>query len=275
LDEAHLGPITLFKYQACGVKRIVRNIQHIRENGIDDFIIGLPLDASVNVSQGGLSLTVEPGSFTFLTTLKPFEATCRSEINEFIVRIPGSMLRRYVPHMDICCDLPIKIRPGASALMATLFDHAHRNAKFLDEGQARWLGFQMMESIAKVADEAPELRDFDVGRLRDSSYTRVIQRAMDFIQSNLSDPQLTTKRVAEHCRVSIRYLHSAFESRSLTVGGYIREERLLHCQVALKNPLLKYKSVLDIAMNWGFGSHGSFSSAYKKRFHLSPRHDRT
>jgi transcriptional regulator GlxA family with amidase domain len=66
-----------------------------------------------------------------------------------------------------------------------------------------------------------------------------------------------------------------FAAVSTTVGTYIREQRLLQCQIALRNPSLRDKSITEISIRWGFNSVAHFSRAYKAQFGKAPSEERT
>jgi AraC-like DNA-binding protein len=75
--------------------------------------------------------------------------------------------------------------------------------------------------------------------------------------------------VADGCGISIRYLHQIFEGEGVTVGAYIRNQRLLMCDAMLRDPNCR-KSISEIAYQWGFGDQAQFSRNYRSRFGCTP-----
>jgi AraC-like DNA-binding protein len=108
----------------------------------------------------------------------------------------------------------------------------------------------------------------------EKAQVRLRLTARAFIEANLGDPALDVAAVARFCRVSKRYLCSAFESMEEGAGVLIRELRLQKCRTDLRNPALRYFSVAQIATKWGFSSPSNFARAYRARFGCPPREDR-
>ena len=67
----------------------------------------------------------------------------------------------------------------------------------------------------------------------------------------------------------MRYLHQLFESQERTVCGWIRHQRLLMCDEALRN-VADRRSITEIAYQWGFGDQAQFSRSYRAHFGRTP-----
>src|SRR5204863_6421996 len=120
-DCVHLGAVDVFRYQGQSFRYSSRNIQHIRANPVDDFLVLLPINAPFEVVQIGNRAVVEPGNFTLLSTLKPFEGYCNMPpeqiYTELKVKVPGALLRQQMPHVDKCCAISAAAREGIGGVM--------------------------------------------------------------------------------------------------------------------------------------------------------------
>ncbi len=96
------------------------------------------------------------------------------------------------------------------------------------------------------------------------------QRVQRFIAERLDDPELTPGHIAEHNRMSLRYLHKLFEGTGATVAQTILEQRLERCRVDLTTPCLAHLRVSEIAFSWGFTDAAHFSRAFKIRYGMTP-----
>jgi AraC-like DNA-binding protein len=67
----------------------------------------------------------------------------------------------------------------------------------------------------------------------------------------------------------LRYLHQLFATQATTVCGWIRCQRLLMCDEALRD-VGSRKSISEIAYLWGFGDHAQLSRHYKAHFGCTP-----
>lgn len=95
------------------------------------------------------------------------------------------------------------------------------------------------------------------------------ERIFRFIESRLSDPDLTPKGIAEGNGISVRYLYVLFSEQELTVSAWIRQRRLARCRAALENQHSS-KTVTEIAYEWGFSDSAHFSRLFKSAFGLPP-----
>lgn len=272
-----LGSVDVFRHEGIGKRIGSRSPAHIRNHWVDDFIISMPLDARVSTRQGGHVAELDPGSFVFLSAAKPFSASVAGAhpddvCSAFLIRISGPLLRERAPLLDDCCGLPLRIKTGAGRIMQTLFDLALSEGAALSHTQLSGFNDMLLAAISNVAIESSETGERHPPRQR--ALDRVREEAMAYILCQLSNPALGCGQIAQHCKVSERYLQTAFASADTTVGGFIRETRLQQCRASLSNPGLRDTSIIDIALRWGFGDAPYFSRAYKARFGKPPSAER-
>lgn len=275
--EVSLGGLSVYKYEGHGFPRACRNPQDIRNDQVDNFIFAVPLNAPLEVSQLGHSTVIEPGGGAFLATSKPFEAILDEpaglDCQEFLIQIPGPILRRHVPYMDECCARSIQMKQGAGKIMKSLILSLLDEGSSLSKNQAARYGSAVLDVVVGITPDEQEFAEIRESP-RDVAYARVRQRAANFIEQNLSNTRLDANLVAAHCNVSVRYLFAAFEASSSSVGAQIREMRLQRCRTELLNPALAHHSVTQIALRWGFTNSSSFSRSYLARFGKTPSDER-
>ena len=98
---------------------------------------------------------------------------------------------------------------------------------------------------------------------RDQLFARI---SSGYIEARLEDASLSPKKIAEDNGISLRYLYSLFSEHGLTVSGWVRRRRLLHCRAELDRP----RSITEIAYRWGFNDSAHFSRLFKASFGVSP-----
>ena len=277
-DGTRLGEIDVLHFESAGMRGGFRSFQHLSTDHIDDIILLLPLSAPIEMSHAGMRSMIEPGNCVFISTLKPFEAICGEppyhNYSEYIVRIPGSLLRQHAPYIDECCGLSIKVQRGAGRIMKSLVEVLISEGHALSNVQSARLSMALTNVVATYAIEAPEVIKKLEMPPRQLAYALVRECAKEYIGHNLSNPLLDASRISTHCRISRSHLHAAFAAESTSVGSYVRETRLQHCRKALQNPLLRHQSIIQIAMKWGFNSSSSFCRAYQLQFGKAPSEDR-
>ena len=94
-----------------------------------------------------------------------------------------------------------------------------------------------------------------------------IQKTVDYIEVNFND-EIKLEDLAQMAHLSYFYFHRLF-SRLVQkpVQEYIKLRRLARACEALKD---KHIRILDIALEYGFGSHEVFTRAFKDAYGMTP-----
>lgn len=95
-------------------------------------------------------------------------------------------------------------------------------------------------------------------------------RIMLHLRSQVSDPELSADKLAAHFGISKRYLYAVLAGMNVTLGEWIRTERLGRAARALTNPANALVSVAAIARMSGYPDHSSFSRAFRQRYGCTP-----
>ncbi len=103
-------------------------------------------------------------------------------------------------------------------------------------------------------------------------YGELLKRAIDYMEKHIEE-ELTLEEVASYCAMSMYHFHRVFQDNiGMSVNSYIRKRRLTYAAQAL---VMTNRSVLDIAVQYGFSSQEAFTRAFKGMFHLPPKRYRT
>ncbi|WP_253188567.1 helix-turn-helix transcriptional regulator [Rhodobacter sp. 24-YEA-8] len=100
-----------------------------------------------------------------------------------------------------------------------------------------------------------------------------LMRIEGFVRRHLDDPDLGPDSVAAGCGISVRYLHEVLRDTNTTLGGWIRDMRLLAAQEDLATPGDR-RSIGEIAWTRGFPDQAQFSCAFRARFGITPKEAR-
>lgn len=101
-----------------------------------------------------------------------------------------------------------------------------------------------------------------------SSQQKAYIRAIQFIETNLQEPDLDPAGIAKAVGVSVRTLYRCFAENDIVVAQYIRDRRLDVCAEIIRRQ--GRVSLTALALNWGFNNSGQFSAAFKAKFHMTP-----
>jgi AraC family transcriptional regulator len=165
-------------------------------------------------------------------------------------------------------ELPVHIRPRPSRitdLLNRMFEIQHQPFEKWED-----LFFGVAAGLATEQDSTPRLSErLAATKLGTrTELLRRIQRGVDFMLSNLGR-RITTRDAAREAFLSEFHFHRAFTAiYSCTPHRFLSEQRLLHAAELLQSSA---GSVTQICHAIGFDSLGSFSSAFAKRFGVSPQ----
>lgn len=98
-----------------------------------------------------------------------------------------------------------------------------------------------------------------------------LRRLRQAIESQMPDPRLSLRRLADSQGVTPRYVQKLFGANGETFSGYLRMRRLERCRQDLTSPQHATRSIPEIYNRWGFKGATQFSRAFRKRFGASPR----
>ena len=274
----NLHGIDVYDDKGIGGRKVLRNYLDIADNPTDNFLLAMPRSARISLAQGGRLEYCQPGRAILFSTAMPFSSSISAahkggRYAQLLSRVSGAMLRQRAPHIDACSNFTFATDSGAGKIVKSLLELAISEGTTLSMTQSRRFSAMLIDAIANVVLDSPSPLN-DRQQSRPSSFERVRQRAMDYIDCNIADSALDVSRVAEYCAVSERYLHAAFAASSVRLGALIREMRLQLCRKSLQALGMKGKSITEIALQWGYEDPAHFSRAYKAMFGKSPRDDR-
>ncbi len=95
----------------------------------------------------------------------------------------------------------------------------------------------------------------------------ILTEALDYIESRLKE-EVTPQEIAVHCLCSLSSLQKMFRyALHISVADYVTRRRLTCCAREL---IATSRSVLDIAMEWGYNSPEVFTRAFFRLWGESP-----
>ncbi|GIG88546.1 helix-turn-helix transcriptional regulator [Plantactinospora endophytica] len=95
-------------------------------------------------------------------------------------------------------------------------------------------------------------------------------RIMLHLRAHARDPELNADKLAAHFGISKRYLYTVLARMNISLGEWIRTERLNRAARELANPANALVSVATIARTSGYPDHSSFSRVFKQQYGCTP-----
>lgn len=94
-----------------------------------------------------------------------------------------------------------------------------------------------------------------------------IQKSLDFIEQNLTS-NISLEQISREAYSSLSHFHRVFAYMTgYTIKEYIRKRRM---SCAARELLCSKKKVIDIAFDYQYQTHETFTRAFKKMYGLSP-----
>jgi AraC-like DNA-binding protein len=269
LDVWSLGHVSLSRNASDGMqyRRRERDLVQERE---ESYLITVPELSDIRFVQDGRDVSCKPGAFLVERSHLPYEFSYAETNALWVLKVPSAVLRARVGEPERLATLRFDSSRGIGALFVDMIRLSAGRLDELDNAGRELVGRQLVDLLALAIEADDRILAGSASSVRDAHLRRVEQ----FIRAHLADLHLAPQVIAEGCGVSVRYLHQLFESQERTVCGWIRHQRLLMCDEALRN-VADRRSITEIAYQWGFGDQAQFSRAYRAHFGRTPSDTRT
>jgi AraC family transcriptional regulator len=172
------------------------------------------------------------------------------------MRRPGQRL-----HSEVGSSLVLNDRAIGGTLAALVRANRNAGSDLYAEQAARWLATHLVHAHGKAYN--PSEDDRQAGSIADRRLTSVIA----FMRENLGEP-ITIAEMARVAAVSPFHFSRLFHRQvGQTPQRYMAEQRMLAAEGMLRSTEL---SVFEIAEACGFAHQSAFSTAFLRRFSVSP-----
>ena len=240
-----------------------RDRRFVLQSGLDHYLVQLFVSGSLLGDCDGRMISVDPGDIWVFDLARTFKGSARAGSTISIVlprervdkaaggrSLHGVVLKAGVPVTRLLTDFIVSLS-NVSAEM----EHADILAL---EGAA-------IDLLAcGLARQLPD------GALGDQALTHVLRRrVLDFIDTNLSEPELGPALLMRRFRVSRAHLYRMFAADG-GVARVVRERRLDASYRELVSPAAPIRSITEIAYQLGFSGSAQFLRAFRARFGMTP-----
>lgn len=240
----------------CVGKRGPRNV------GKDDrevLAIQLTLDGLEYIRYGDNEYVLKPGDIIVWDNTQRMSFQVEEKLHKISIILPLRRLKDWMP--TNWHSIPRKIA-GDSSSSALLTSYILSLSES-DIGDSNINGEALSEAAVALLASALNQKPFDAPC---SLKERQLERVKAYVAKNLDNPKLTLAAIAQANNISLRYLHWLFQSTESTAYKYVLEERLARCRRDLMNPLMRDRTITDIAFSWGFSDPTHFSRRFKELY---------
>ncbi|WP_405984166.1 helix-turn-helix domain-containing protein [Streptomyces sp. NBC_00872] len=261
-----LGPLRISSVRA-GPQMATRNGRMISRDDQESLILSLQHEGTAIKEQDGRESLIKPGEFSISDSSRPLRKKLEGEFSFTSFQFHRRELHVRDEDLRALTATAFTSDEGSAALVATYLARMAREAASFDDAVGRRVAATALGLVELLIEER-------CGRFASAAPqtgAAMLVRVKDHIMRNLSDPDLSPSRIAKAHFVSVRYVHKLFQMEGVTLGGWIRTQRLERCRRELLRPMARELGVAAIARDWGFASPSHFSRAFRAAYGMTPR----
>ncbi len=266
IDGGQLSTLGLSRVTAAPqwVRRTPAKIAQATE---DTLLISIQTAGRGAVVQDGRTAELEPGDFALYDSTRPYELIFRENFQQFVLTLPGAVLRRRLRDPEKLTAQKVRGGRGAGHLMISLIDSLAADIETLEAGSVVAVAESVENILVAGLSSLPAAARPPVSNL--AALHR--EQIKAYVLRHLRDPNLTVDRVAAHMRVSPSTVHRAFAGEPCSLNTWIWARRLEGARRDLCDPAGMHRTISEIAFGWGFNDAAHFSRAFRAHFGYSAR----
>ncbi|SNS94045.1 AraC-like ligand-binding domain-containing protein [Actinacidiphila glaucinigra] len=228
---------------------------HLQEAGVSRF------------QQGGRQSVTRAGDLAVIENAKPYEAAFHGTMHSVLVRVPTRVLGLRPSLLDQVTAVRIGSERPVVGAAAALFARLARDQAAFDEAETALFAQPCVDLIRAVVSMTLGRDDLARAPLNNT----LLQRVQEYVRLHLAEPDLTAARIAAEHQISVRQLYLTLSRAGITLGDWIRTQRLEECKRELASSAYQLMTIEAIAHRWGFASAPHFSRVFKAAYGVSPR----
>lgn len=241
----------------------IRTVQQVRQDPDEDYRLLLPVSGRIVLRQNEEEARLAPGTAALVTFGAPFRCRQDAATRAFILTIPAreidGPLNRRSP-----LGLGLDLAKGLGRVVGSMVSDLHGQRHALTDPQFDAVSGRIVELLCMLAsgDDRPDTP----GHL--AQVEAMVRR---YARDHAADPDLTGTSMARALGWSLRQVQLALQRVGMTPRDLIREERLRLVRDRLGCADCVHMTITDLAHASGFSSASAMSTAFRRRFGVSPR----
>ncbi len=232
------------------------------------YFVTFQLSGRSIVSQQGRDSNLDPGDFSIVDSRFPYRIKYDEPVRRLILRLPRNSIYRRLKYCGNPVAMAFSGSSGMNAVFVNFIDTLLKEGNAISRHHFDMLFGRVSDFLIASFETSKSL---DSGQTCSSRQDEQLAFIRDYIEANLSDPELSPAIIANAFKMTDRSLHYMFKSTEQTVGSWIWQRRLERIRDDLSNPKLAKRTISEICYAWGFNDSAHFSRKFKERFGISPR----
>jgi AraC-like DNA-binding protein len=267
LCTAIAGPLRMARLD-CGPGSLARHMRHSASAAAPrTYTFILQTRGRGSFAHYGHQTLLEEGDFTLCDSAAPCSYDVESASGVIMLRLPGAVLKEYLPSPEFFCGRALPCSQGFTATAAALALHL---CEQIENGLSEDFRARVARHLLELISTSYAMA-FESVTTASSVISGRHAKVRLHIEQHLRDPSLSPCSIAAALKLSPRYLRMIFASSNETVSAYILRRRLEECARQMADPRWRGHSISEIAFAWGFNSASHFTRSFRDRFGAAPR----
>ncbi|MFM9594554.1 helix-turn-helix domain-containing protein [Streptomyces scabiei] len=252
----------LVKYRSDEIE-YTRTMPQVRRDPDEDYRLLLPTSGEIVLRQDGGEARLTPGTAALVTFAAPFQCFQSDAIDAFILTIPAREVDgRLGTRSPVASGLDLTT--GLGRIVGSMLTGLHEEREHLSDAEFDAVSDRVVELVCMLTagDDRPDAP----GQL--GEVEALVRR---YVRDHVADPNLSGTAVARALGWSLRQVQLALQQAGTTPRELIREERLRLVRDRLLCTECEHMTITDLAYAAGFSSASALSTAFRRRYDVSPR----
>ena len=266
------GAITdIGQLKVCSVRSNAVKVERTPRLARDEFpptiFLGVQVAGSSLIVQGDREAVLRPGALAFSDSTTPYSLLDGEGIRQHFFCIPMAALA--LPYDAIRQLAAVTLSPGhpVADLAATYFRRLGERPDISTQPGVAALGRPSIELVRALITTHLDAS----GIAGESLESTLLLRVLEYVRGHLAEPELNATQIAVAHHISVRHLYNVLAHGGISLGDWIRTQRLERCHQELSLTLAQSGKIGSIARRHGFTDASSFGRLFRSTYGISPR----
>jgi AraC-like DNA-binding protein len=229
----------------------------------DRHFLVLQVSGSALMRQRGREAFLKPGDCTLIDSRYPSVFEIGADFRQHSFHLPAELIQDRFGSREVPLAQTISGSRGAGGVLSDTLMSILRHGETLE-------GVDLTELALNLLCRAVGLAGPAEGHRLPARAVLGVQEISDYIDAQLSRPELAPREIAEYFNVSLRQLYRISALAGCTPAALIWRRRLHRARELLQQPSSR-APITEIALSCGFKDGAHFSRSYRRTFGEAPR----
>lgn len=232
----------------------------------NDYIVYLQTEGTGEITQSGYTAVLQKGDLTIFDSARPVTIQRSAHCHSYCIKFPQRLLSVPAVYMSDLMAVRFAASDGLTPAVETMITTLERTFGNVPPICQRTLALTTIDLVTALIHS----RTGPSAGPRRGAIDKALEEMQGYIDTRLSDPELTPQVIADAHFTSLRRVYNIFNSAGLTVSGWINHRRMERCRRDLGDPLMSTVPVASIGSRWGFKTPSHFGRSFKAAFGMTP-----